>query len=40
MYSSKYFNSNYIKFVGYDTRDKLRCTSHEGIRDTNKKSNK
>ena len=28
---SKYFNSNYIEFVDYGTRDKLICTSGEGL---------
>ena len=30
MYSSKYFNSDYIKFSGYKTCDKLIWTSGEG----------
>ena len=25
-YSSAYFNSNYMEFVGYDTCDKIICT--------------
>ena len=36
IYYSKYFNSKYIQFVGYDTRDKLIWKSGEGIRITNK----
>ena len=36
MYSSKYLISNYTEFVGYDTCDKLICTSGEGSRNTNK----
>ena len=38
MYHSKYFNSKYMEFVGYDTCDKLIQTSGEGIRITNKVS--
>ena len=30
MYSSKYFNSNYMEFVGSDKCDKLIWTSGEG----------
>ena len=30
MYYSKSFNSNYMKFVGYDTCDRLKWTSGEG----------
>ena len=29
MYYSKYFNSNYLEFFGYETCDKLICTSGE-----------
>ena len=36
MYSSKYFNSNYVEFVSYDTCEKNLCTSGEGRRITNK----
>ena len=36
MYSSKYFNSNHMEFVGYGTCDKLIQTSGKGNRITNK----
>ena len=35
MYYSKFFNSNYMKFVGYETCEKLIWTSDEGFRNTN-----
>ena len=31
MYSLKYFNSEYMEFVGYDTRERLKWTSVEGF---------
>ena len=36
MYSSKYFNSNYMEFLGYDTCEKSICTSGGGSIITNK----
>ena len=33
LYYSKYFNSNYIEFVGYEKCDKLLCKSVEGLHD-------
>ena len=36
IYSSKYFNSNLMEFVGYDKNGKLIWTSGEGIIITNK----
>ena len=35
IYYSKYFNSNYIDFIGYEKCDKLICTSGECCRNTN-----
>ena len=35
MYSSKGFNYNYMEFVGYETCEKLICSSGEGCRNTN-----
>ena len=32
---SKYFSSNFIELLGYETRDKLIWTSGEGCRNTN-----
>ena len=34
MYSSKYFNPNYMEFVGYETCEII-WTSGEGFRNTN-----
>ena len=34
MYPSKCFNSNYMDFLGYETCDKLICTSGKGCRST------
>ena len=31
MYSSKDFNSNYMEFVGYETREKFTYKSGEGL---------
>ena len=36
MYSSEYFNSKYMQFVGCDIHDKFILTSGEGCRNTNK----
>ena len=35
MYSSQGFNYNHMKFVGYETCDKLIWTSGKGYRNTN-----
>ena len=35
MYFSKSFNSNYMEFVGVETRDKLMWTSSKRCRNTN-----
>ena len=35
MYYSKYFNSNYMEFVVYETCDKLIWTSDKGCRNIN-----
>ena len=35
MFSSKYFNSNYMEFVGYETCDKLIWTPGKGFRNKN-----
>ena len=35
-YSSNGFNSNYMYFVGYETREKLMWTSGKGFRNNNK----
>ena len=36
MYSSEYFNSKFMDFLGYDTCEKLICTSGVGSIITNK----
>ena len=36
MHSYECFNSNYMEFVGYETRDKLIWTLVEGCRNWNK----
>ena len=36
MYSSQYFNYNYMEFAGYESRDKLIVASCKGCRNTNK----